>query len=86
VITTPCPPPGAYRGAPHDPVGPLDPGVIMSADMKFHFRSGAKVCSVVIMVVLVVGALGPAVLAAALVAELFIRLWRLHANSVRSTK
>jgi hypothetical protein len=53
-------PPGAYRGTPHDPVGPLDPGVIMSADMKFHFRTGAKVCSVAIMVLLVVGALGPA--------------------------
>ena len=127
----------------------------MSADMKFHFRTGAKVCSAVIMVLLVIGALGPAnwtprtalgwqidhflgffaitlvvcyawpkpfvvggvliaaaalleslqsftpdrtanleaalcgaggVLAAALVAELFIRLWRRHANSVRSTK
>ncbi len=127
----------------------------MSADMKFHFRTGAKVCSVVIMVLLVVGALGPAnwtprtalgwqidhflgffaitlvvcyawprpfvvggvlmaaaalleslqsftpdrtanleaalcgaggVLAAVVVAELFIRLWRRHANSVRSTK
>ena len=32
----------------------------MSADMKFHFRTGAKVCSVVIIVLLVVGALGPA--------------------------
>ena len=32
----------------------------MSADMKSRFRAGAKVCSVVIMVLLVIGALGPA--------------------------
>ena len=123
--------------------------------MKFHFRAGAKVCSVAIMVLLVIGALGPAdwtprtalgwqidhflgyfaitllvcfawqrpfavggvlmaaaflleglqaftpdrsadlvaalcsaggVLAAALVAELFIRAWRWHLNSSRSVK
>jgi VanZ family protein len=30
------------------------------ADMKFHFRTGAKVCSMVIMVLLVIGAVGPA--------------------------
>jgi hypothetical protein len=28
--------------------------------MKFHFRTGAKVCSMVIMVLLVIGAVGPA--------------------------
>jgi VanZ family protein len=28
--------------------------------MKFHFRAGAKVCSMAIMVLLVIGALGPA--------------------------
>jgi VanZ family protein len=39
---------------------PLDPGVAMSADMKLPFRTGAKVCSVAIMVLLVIGALGPA--------------------------
>ena len=32
----------------------------MSADMKSRFRAGAKVCSVVIMVLLVILALGPA--------------------------
>ena len=32
----------------------------MSADMKSRFRAGAKVCSGVIMVLLVIGALGPA--------------------------
>jgi len=32
----------------------------MGADMKSHFRAGAKVCSMAIMVLLVIGALGPA--------------------------
>ncbi len=32
----------------------------MSAAMKSRFRAGAKVCSVVVMVLLVIGALGPA--------------------------
>ncbi len=32
----------------------------MSADVKFHFRAGAKVCSGILMVLLVIGALGPA--------------------------
>ena len=32
----------------------------MSADMKSRFRGGAKVCSAAIMVLLVIGALGPA--------------------------
>ena len=32
----------------------------MRADMKSHFRTGAKVCSLAIMVLLVIGALGPA--------------------------
>jgi VanZ family protein len=32
----------------------------VGAGMKFHFRAGAKVCSGVIMVLLVIGALGPA--------------------------
>ena len=32
----------------------------MSANMKSRFRAGAKVCGVVIMVLLVIGALGPA--------------------------
>src|SRR6266702_4599568 len=32
----------------------------MRADMKFPFRAGAKVCSIAIMVLLVIGALGPA--------------------------
>jgi VanZ family protein len=32
----------------------------MSADIKHRFRAGAKVCSGVIMVLLVIGALGPA--------------------------
>ncbi len=32
----------------------------MSADVTFHFRAGAKVCSGIIMVLLVIGALGPA--------------------------
>ena len=127
----------------------------MGADMKSHFRAGAKVCSMAIMVLLVIGALGPAnwtprtalgwqidhflgyfaitlfvcfawpqpflvggvltataflleglqaltpdrsanlaaalcsaggVLAAALVAELFIRAWRWHLNSARDAK
>ena len=31
----------------------------MGADMKSHFRAGAKVCSMAIMVLLVIGALGP---------------------------
>jgi VanZ family protein len=35
-------------------------GIAMSADMKSRFRVGAKVCSGVIMVLLVIGALGPA--------------------------
>ena len=127
----------------------------MGADMKSHFRAGAKVCSMAIMVLLVIGALGPAnwtprtalgwqidhflgyfaitlfacfawprplmvggvlmaaaslleglqaltpdrsanlvaalfsaagVLAAALVAELFIRAWRWHLNSALDAK
>jgi VanZ family protein len=127
----------------------------MTADMKSRFRAGAKVCSMAIMVLLVIGALGPAnwtprtalgwqidhflgyfaitlfvcfawprpfvvggvlmavaflleglqafspdrsanlvaalcgaggVLAAALVAELFIRAWRWHLNSPRDAK
>jgi VanZ family protein len=32
----------------------------MSADVKFHFRAVAKVCSGIIMVLLVISALGPA--------------------------
>lgn len=32
----------------------------MGADMKSHFRAGAKVCSLAVMVLLVIGALGPA--------------------------
>ncbi len=32
----------------------------MSADVKSRFRAGAKVCSGVIMILLVIGALGPA--------------------------
>jgi VanZ family protein len=32
----------------------------MSADIKSRFRAGAKVCSGIIMVLLVIGALGPA--------------------------
>ena len=32
----------------------------MGADMKSHFRAGAKVCGMAIMVLLVIGALGPA--------------------------
>src|SRR6516225_1046011 len=32
----------------------------MGADMKSHFRAGARVCSGLIMVLLVIGALGPA--------------------------
>ena len=32
----------------------------MGADMKSRFRAGAKVCSVAILVLLVIGALGPA--------------------------
>ena len=32
----------------------------MGADMKSHFRAGAKVCSMAVMVLLVIGALGPA--------------------------
>jgi VanZ family protein len=35
-------------------------GVAVSADMKSRFRAGAKVCSGVIMVLLVIAALGPA--------------------------
>jgi len=35
-------------------------GLAMSADAKTRFRAGAKVCSVAIMVLLVVAALGPA--------------------------
>ena len=38
----------------------LREGVAVGADMKFHFRAGAKVCSMAIMVLLVIGALGPA--------------------------
>ncbi len=34
--------------------------VAMSADVKFHFRASAKVCSGILMVLLVIGALGPA--------------------------
>src|SRR5262249_32610300 len=30
------------------------------AEMKFHFRAYAKICSIAIMVLLVIGALGPA--------------------------
>ena len=126
----------------------------MGAEMKSHFRAGAKACSMAIMVLLVIGALGPAnwtprtafgwqidhflgyfaitlfvcfawprplmvgglitaaaalleglqaftpdrvpylpaafysaggALAGALIAELFIRVWRRHANSARIT-
>ena len=32
----------------------------MGVDMKSHFRAGTKVCSMAIMVLLVIGALGPA--------------------------
>ena len=32
----------------------------MTADMRSRFRAGAKVCSMAIMVLLVIGALGPA--------------------------
>jgi VanZ family protein len=134
-----------------------EPSIAMSmtADFKSRFRAGAKVCSMAIMVLLVIGALGPAnwtprtalgwqidhflgyfaitlfvcfawprpfvvggvlmavaflleglqafspdrsanlvaalcgaggVLAAALVAELFIRAWRWHLNSPRDAK
>jgi VanZ family protein len=35
-------------------------GVAVGADMKSRFRAGAKVCSVAILVLLVIGALGPA--------------------------
>ena len=35
-------------------------GIAMSADMKSRFRAGAKVCSLAIMILLVIGALGPA--------------------------
>jgi VanZ family protein len=35
-------------------------GVAMSVDVRSRFRAGAKVCSMAIMVLLVVGALGPA--------------------------
>jgi hypothetical protein len=38
----------------------VHPGLAMSVDMKSRFRAGAKVCSVAIMVLLVIGALGPA--------------------------
>jgi VanZ family protein len=127
----------------------------MGADMKSRFRAGAKVCSLAIMILLVIGALGPAnwtprtalgwqidhfigyfaitllicfawprpflvggvlmaasflleglqaftpdrsvnlvaalcgaggVLAAAVVAELFVRAWRWHLKSARSAK
>ena len=34
-------------------------GVAMSADMKSRFRAGAKICSGIVMVLLVIGALGP---------------------------
>jgi VanZ family protein len=34
-------------------------GIAMSADMKSRFRAGAKVCSLAIMILLVIGALGP---------------------------
>jgi VanZ family protein len=130
-------------------------GIAMSADMKSRFRAGAKVCSLAIMILLVIGALGPAnwtprtalgwqidhfigyfaitllicfawprpflvggvlmaasflleglqaftpdrsvnlvaalcgaggVLAAAVVAELFVRAWRWHLKSARSAK
>ncbi len=133
----------------------VHPGLAMSVDMKSRLRAGAKGCSVVIMVLLVIGALGPAnwtprtalgwqidhflgyfaitlfvcyawprpfvvggmlmaaaalleglqafspgrsanviaalcsaggVLAAALIAELFIRIWRWHLDSPRSVK
>jgi VanZ family protein len=133
----------------------VHPGLAMSVDMKSRFRAGAKVCSVAIMVLLVIGALGPAnwtprtalgwqvdhflgyfaitllvcyawprpfvvggvlmaaaallealqafspgrsanfiaalcgaggVLAAVLIAELFIRAWRWHLDSARSAK
>jgi VanZ family protein len=133
----------------------VHPGLPMSVDMKSRFRAGAKVCSVAIMVLLVIGALGPAnwtprtalgwqvdhflgyfaitllvcyawprpfvvggvlmaaaallealqafspgrsanfiaalcgaggVLAAVLIAELFIRAWRWHLDSARSAK
>jgi VanZ family protein len=35
-------------------------GAAVGADMKSHFRAAAKVCSLAIMVLLVIGALGPA--------------------------
>jgi VanZ family protein len=38
----------------------LREGVAVGADMKFHFRAGAKVCSMAIMALLIIGALGPA--------------------------
>jgi hypothetical protein len=34
-------------------------GVAVSADMKSRFRAGAKICSGIVMVLLVIGALGP---------------------------
>src|SRR5262249_964274 len=136
-------------------IGRCEQGDAVGAGMKSHFRAGAKVGSVAIMVLLVIGALGPAnwtprpafgwqidhflgyfaltllvcfalprpllvggvlmaaaflleglqaftpdrtanlvaalcgaggVLAAALVAELFIRAWRWHLKSARSAK
>jgi VanZ family protein len=35
-------------------------GIAMSAELKSRFRAGAKVCSLVIVVLLVIAALGPA--------------------------
>ncbi len=32
----------------------------MSADVKFNFRAGAKICSGIILILLLIGALGPA--------------------------
>ena len=34
--------------------------IVMSAELKSRFRAGAKVCSLVIVVLLVIAALGPA--------------------------
>jgi VanZ family protein len=41
-------------------VGRAMGGIAMSAELKSRFRAGAKVCSLVIVVLLVIAALGPA--------------------------
>ena len=38
----------------------MHPSLAMRVDMQSRFRAGAKVCSVAIMILLVIGALGPA--------------------------